>query len=253
MSVAPARPAHIVVPYRARFDECGPDATLRASCLLRWAQDAAWIHSERLGFGREWYFERGLAWVVRGLELHMLASIRMGTTADVETRVTGFRRVIARRRTEFRLEDGSLAAWAHTDWVMTDVRRQMPTRVPARFPSLFETPADGFQPTRVAAATVPRDAARQRLTVRPQDLDPMAHANNAVYVEWFEEALFNSGAERAVSVLPRTYRLEYLVPAAPAQSLIGAAWPAAEGEWRYRLGDDDDRDLFRAELSIRET
>ena len=100
---AAAPPRHdVTIPYRVRFDECGPDAIVRTSALLRYAQDVAWVHSERMGFGREWYAERGLAWVVRAAELAILVAIPLGTTLAVSTGVTGFRRVWARRRTEAR-------------------------------------------------------------------------------------------------------------------------------------------------------
>jgi acyl-CoA thioesterase FadM len=238
-----------VVPYRARFDECGTDATLRASTLLRWAQDVAWIHSERLGFGREWYADRGLAWVVRGLILTMAAPIPMGATVDVTTIVSGFRRVMARRRTEVRLGDGRLAAHADTDWVMTDTRRGLPVRVPANFPALFSTVADGFEPTRVALEAVPAGATRRAFSVRPHELDPMAHANNAVYVDWLEETMQAGGMGGIVTALPRTYRLEYLVPAPPGGSLLDSAWMTPGGTARYQLSDEAGRGLLRAELS----
>jgi acyl-CoA thioesterase FadM len=241
--------ATAVVPYRARFDECGTDATLRASALLRWAQDIAWIHSERLGFGREWYADRGLAWVVRGLVLTMAAPIPMGATVDVTTTVVGFRKVMARRRTEVRLADGSLAAHANTDWVMTDTRRGMPVRVPATFPALFSALSDGFDPTRVATEAIPAGAVRRVFSVRPHELDPMAHANNAVYVDWLEEALLTAEAGQALAALPRTYRLEYLLAAAPGAELEEMAWTSSVGTARYRLADDTGRDMLRAELS----
>ena len=57
-----ASPSHHESTYRVRFDEAGPDGLLRASGLLRYAQDVAWMHSEALGFDRAWYRERDLAW-----------------------------------------------------------------------------------------------------------------------------------------------------------------------------------------------
>ena len=51
--------------YRVRFDEAGPDGSLKSGGYLRFAQDLAWIHSESGGFGRDWYSERGLTWLVR--------------------------------------------------------------------------------------------------------------------------------------------------------------------------------------------
>ena len=247
-SLAGTAPATAVVPYRARFDECGPDATLRASALLRWAQDIAWIHSERLGFGRDWYAARRLAWVVRGMVLTMVAPIPMGATAEVTTTVAGFRRVMARRRTEVRLADGRLAAHADTDWVMTDTTRGLPMRVPAEFPAMFSVGADGFEPTRVALGPVPAVAVRRVFSVRPHELDPMAHANNAVYVDWLEEALLAAETGQALAALPRTYRLEYLMAAAPGAELEGTTWTSAVGTARYRLADDTGQDFLRAEV-----
>jgi acyl-CoA thioesterase FadM len=242
-------PATAVVKYRARFDECTPEATLRASTLLRWAQDVAWIHSERLGYGREWYAARGLAWVVRGLALRLVAPISMGETVDVATRVVGFRRVMARRRTEIRSADGSLAAQADTDWVMTDTTRGMPIRVPAEFPAMFSALADGFEPTRVGQEAVPASAVLRTFSVRPHELDPMAHANNAVYVDWLEETLLAGEMGGVLSALPRTYRLEFLVPAAPGGLLVGAGWSTTDGAACYQLVDEAGRGLLRAELA----
>jgi acyl-ACP thioesterase len=242
-------PATAVVPYRARFDECGADATLRASALLRWAQDIAWIHSERLGYGREWYASRGMAWVVRGLLLRVLAPIPMGSTADVTTTVVGFRRVMARRRTDVNAGDGRLLARVDTDWVMTDTTRGMPIRVPAEFPALFSA-RDGFEPTRVAAEAAPASAIRRTFSVRPHELDPMAHANNAVYVDWLEEALPSDEMAEVLSAVPRTYRLEYLMAAAPGATLVGSAWTTTAGTARYQLTDETGRGLFRAEVSL---
>jgi len=247
-SLVGTAPATAVVPYRARFDECGVDATLRASALLRWAQDVAWIHSERLGYGREWYAARGLAWVVRGLLLRLLAPIPMGTTADVSTRVVGFRRVIARRRTDVLAADGRLVAEVDTDWVMTDTTRGAPIRIPAEFPALFSAEANRFEPIRVAAEAAPAGASSRSFRVRPHELDPMAHANNAIYVDWFEETLQAGGMGGILSAMPRTYRLEYLMAAAPGRLLEGVAWPAGDGMARYQLADADGKGLLRAEV-----
>ena len=67
--------------YRVRFDEAGPNGLLRASGLLRYAQDIAWMHSEALGFDRAWYRERELAWLVRAAEVTVGSGIAMGAIA----------------------------------------------------------------------------------------------------------------------------------------------------------------------------
>jgi acyl-CoA thioesterase FadM len=260
VSPAPSAPAPgqgITVRYRPRFDECRPDGHVRTSALLRYAQDIAWIHSERLGFDRRWYAERDLAWVVRAMELELLSPLELGMTLDLSTAVIGLRKVWARRRSEGRIADGTLVLWGHTDWVMTDTRRGLPARVPDAFPATFEAPPGSFEPGRVRLPVSPSDAIRHEAPVRPQDLDPMGHVNNAVYVDLLEEALAAAGpaAAGALDGLPRHIRLEYLAPAVPGARLTGEVWPdAGEGpelppEWAWRLADDAGQELARARVT----
>ncbi len=250
----PAANRTATVAYRVRFDECAADGLVRTSALLRYAQDVAWIHSERLGFDRAWYAARRLTWLVRAARLVVLRAVPLGTTLDVSTTVDGFRKVWARRRTDGRLADGTLAFWAHTDWVIVDARGR-PTRVPAEFPAVYGTMPGPFEPGRVALPPTPPDAAVHRGRVRPQDLDPLGHVNNAAYLDYLEEALLDAGSSSAaaVAVVPRTVRVEYLVQAAPGAIVTGSTWPAepaAGGKmtWAWRLADDAGADLARGML-----
>jgi acyl-CoA thioesterase FadM len=238
----------LTVPYRARFDECGADGLVRSSALLRYAQDLAWIHSERLGFTREWYAERALAWVVRAAELAILAPLALGETITLRTEVVGFRRVWARRRTEGRLDDGTLAAWGHTDWVILDVNRGMPGRFPPEFVARFDVPPGQFEPGRVTLPAPTAGVHAHRVGVRPQDTDPMGHVNNAVYLDYLEEGLLAEGGEaaRLTVATPRRFRLEYVQPATPWAELTGMTWPLDERPGRaWRLDDADGRELAR--------
>ncbi len=247
------------VPYRVRFDECAPDGLARTSALLRYAQDVAWIHSERLGFDRDWYATRGLTWLVRAARVVVLRPVPLGTTLEVSTTVTGFRKVWARRRTDGRLADGALAFWAHTDWVIVDARG-VPTRVPAEFPTVYGALPGPFEPGRVALPPTPSGAAGHAAVVRPQDLDPLGHVNNAAYLDYLEEALLAAGpgAAEAVAALPRSIRLEYLAQAAPGATVHGATWAdppladprGAAGGWSWRLTDDAGADLARGRLEM---
>ena len=254
MSIAPELRNGATASYRIRFDECGADSVVRTSELLRYAQDVAWIHSEQLGFAREWYNERGLAWVVRAAELGIRVPVVLGATLSISTAITGFRKVWARRRTEARLDDGTLAFWGHTDWVMTD-RRGMPGRVPPEFPAALPVAPGPFEPGRVPLPPTPHDAYRHVTHVRPQDVDPMGHVNNAAYLDYLEEALIGTGSDAVVAIgrTPRRVRLEYLQPAAPLAVLTGAVWPFGDNDgdgWAWRLTDDaaDDREVARGRI-----
>jgi acyl-ACP thioesterase len=228
------------VAYRARFDECGPDGALRSAMLMRWAQDAAWLHSEALGFTREWYANRGLWWLVRCAELNINADIRMGETASVTTSVVGYRKVWARRRTDVTTADGAVAATALTDWVITD-ERGAPTRVPAEFGQVFGTSIRTFTPGRVLLPPTPSGATVRTVDVRASDIDPMAHLNNAAYVDEIDESLPAGASAR----LPRRYRLEYIAAAGPGDRLTSATWPQGDG-FAHRLSGADGGEVLRA-------
>jgi acyl-ACP thioesterase len=76
------------------------------------------------------------------------------------------------------------------------------------------------------------------LDVRPQELDPMVHVNNAVYADWLDEAVLAAGGETAVRAIPRLARLEYVRAIEPGTRPEVAVWPAAGG-WSFRVTDAD--------------
>jgi acyl-ACP thioesterase len=235
--------------YRVRFDEAGPDGNLRTSALLRYAQDVAWRHSEELGFDRAWYQERGLGWVVRGVELELAAPIPLGTTLRVSTAVVGHRRIWARRLGECRFADGGLAARVTTDWVLLDGRGRV-VRIPDDFGVAFTNPEVKSEILRITPGGG-EPVAHHELAVRPTDLDPIDHVNNAVYVDWLEEALeargwmTSAGPIAATGATPGTLRIEYLASAARGDRILIELFGRPEA-WQARIGRADGSELVRA-------
>jgi acyl-CoA thioesterase FadM len=238
-------PARVELPYRIRFDEATPDGLLRGSALLGYVQDVAWQHSQVLGFSRAWYHERGLAWLVRAIEASLHGPVHDNEVLLVSTSLTGYRRVMARRRSEVVGAGGLPLATVLIDWAMTD------GAVPKRIPDEFrQVPLEGpgpFTPIKLDLPPTPAGAATVRLVPRLRELDPMGHANNGVYLDWLDEAVVAGGGTDAVVSFPRRYRLEYLRPAGPGAALVSAAWWDEAG-WAYRLADEDGTELLRGRL-----
>lgn len=233
-----------VAGYRVRFDEAGPDGRMRSSALLRYAQDIAWRHSEAMGFDRTWYADRGLGWVVRGVELELEAGVPMGQTLRVSTAVVGHRRIWARRRGEFRLADDRVAARVTTDWVLLDSRGRI-VRIPDDFGVAFANPEIDGEILRVGAPKADaRVDASATLHVRPSDLDPLDHVNNAVYLDWLEEAIEAAGW-RPGGDAARTLRLEYLASAERGDEVTVELF-GAPASWTARIRRANGSDVLRA-------
>ena len=233
--------------YRVRFDEAGPDGRLRTSGMLRYTQDLAARHSEALGYDRAWYRTRGLTWLVRTAELDIRSAIPYGADVAGTTRVVGFRRVWSRRESTFRV-GAELAAVVRIDWVLLD-ERGSPTRIPPEFEVFFPgaESSSALQLGRVALEEAPAGAGRRTFDVRPQELDPLDHVNNAVYADWLDEAVLAAGGSRAVRSVPRLARLEYARAAEPGATLTSEAWPD-ETALSCRVIDSTGEDLLRARL-----
>lgn len=230
--------------YRVRFDEAGPNGRARTSTLLRYAQDVAWRHSEDLGFDRDWYQARGMGWVVRGVELELRAGIPMGQELQVSTAVVGHRRIWARRLAECRLADGRLSARVTTDWVLLDGRNRI-VRIPDDFGVVFVKPEATDEILRVPP---PEGAPALSLTldVRPRDLDPLDHVNNAVYVDWLDEALEAAGWRPVPLDTAETWRLEYLASAERGDEVV-VDLHGETGAWHARIRRTGGAELMRAE------
>lgn len=233
-------------PYRVRFDEAGPDGQLRASGFLRFAQDLAWLHSESAGFGRQWYSARGLTWLVRAIELDVLHNVEYGSSVEVSTEVIGFRRVWARRRSEFRpVGHGELVGVAITDWVLLNASGR-PVRPPQEILDVFGSDFGEFTPMRMEHPTIPESASPHEFRPRRSELDPMAHVNNAAYLDYMDEQFLGLERIRHGLPVPRRYRAEFLFSAEAGAKVIGRGWEDG-AVWNYELATDE-RELFRARL-----
>jgi acyl-CoA thioesterase FadM len=242
-----ALPYRIVRPYRVRFEESTANETVRTAVYLAWAADIAWQHSTILGFGRDWYTQRGLFWLVRAVRLDVLRRIETYSSVFVGTRVYGYRRIAARRYCDVRDAAGELLASLEIDWVMTNARG-IPTRVPPEMLTLVTPDAPTFEMLKVALPETPPGALERHFSVARRDLDPLDHVNNSVYVDYLEEAVAAAGAAELLAATPRRYEVDFVAPAARDDDLVGRAWPH-DGGWAYRLSRDDGTEIFRARVA----
>lgn len=232
-----------------RFDECGRDGRMRAAALLRHAQDVAWLHSERLEYGRAWYEARGVGWVVRGIDLLIDQPPHSNEVITATTSLAGFRHVMARRHTRLFTANGRVIADAAIDWVMTDAEGR-PSRFPAEFEAFVERVGATFLPIKIPA-TPPDGVVTHTVEIplRTSDIDPLGHVNHAAWLEIVEEALAAAAPEQ-LAATRRRIRLEYLAVTEGTRAVVQISQEQGGPDLRVDVRDEHGVALLRGLFTV---
>lgn len=182
------RPARHTEIFPIRSFECDLHGRLlpRTFCLL--LQEAASTHAAALGVAVDGLIERGVAWVLAQLRITVNRWPSSGDRLTIET----WPEAASGSRTERRFlvtdGNGDVIGEAITIWLVLDLERRRPVRLPDFVaPRLAEVVASS-SPTRLSPIVAFETPQHQReLTVGYSDLDPVRHANNAAFVEWMVE------------------------------------------------------------------
>ncbi len=162
--------------------------SLRALCEL--LQESGGRHAASLGVGAEHLGPMGLAWVL--IQWSVLIEAWPGGHAalTVETWPSGLTERTATRDFLVRDAGGGLLARATSHWVMLDLRRRRPVRMPDAVRRIPLAPRPRALDEGLLRLPAPGPAADvAEFAVRWSDLDANGHVNNLAYVDWIVESV----------------------------------------------------------------
>ncbi|MBI5034578.1 MAG: hypothetical protein HZB51_28985 [Chloroflexi bacterium] len=197
--------------YTARFTirhyELNLQGELPDSTLQRLCQETAMQASADAGFGSQYYLEHKSVWVIHQMTLEHSRPIHYGDELAITTWVSDFQRVRSHREYLARnAATNEIVARGRAYWAHLNRETLMPTRIPGDLITLFAS--NGI---RAVSRTQPRTFAALRFEfpdyrttrhVFRYEADEMQHVNNAMYIDWLEEALNNSIADSLTSLRP---------------------------------------------------
>jgi acyl-ACP thioesterase len=183
------RPTHRLA-VRVRSYETDPNGRLQAPILCRYLQEAATIHAAQLGVSVGALVADGVAWVLTRLRLTMDRWPGAEDEIVIRTWPEASNRLITERRFEIRDVADEVLGSALTLWLVMDLEKRRPIRLPSTVVEALSRHDLAGRPTRLpeieTAGSLDHEAS---FTVRRSDLDLAGHVNNTSYVEWALEAV----------------------------------------------------------------
>jgi medium-chain acyl-[acyl-carrier-protein] hydrolase len=173
-----------------RSYETDPQGRLEVPILCKLMQETAVAHAAILGVSVETLMDNRVAWVLSHLDLKVERWPGPDAEITIKTWPEAASRLIIERRFEVLDSAGELSASASTYWLVLDLKRRRPVRLPA-------VVLEAMTKHEIGSATVKPDRLEQPdlvdlervFTVRRSDLDMSDHVNNTSYVEWAMEAV----------------------------------------------------------------
>lgn len=209
------------------------------STIFRYFEETAMRGSSHFGFTLEWYREHGQFWVIRTLQLERSCAPQYMDELEIRTWISSMTRVRSDRNYEIRrATDRRVIARGIANWVYIDAAQLTPTRIPPEITGMFDAhePPALYPIGKVLLDSGTPAQFEQVMVRRAQfyEADSAHHVNNAVYVDWIEEAV-----RAALGAMGCTLALDGSTPLPwfyrHALEYVQAALPDDEIEIRARL------------------
>jgi len=254
--------------FRVRSYELDALRHVNNAVYQNYFEEAATRASAEAGFPYEWYFRQKRAWVIRQMLIRYMAPLRYGDEVELRTWVSDIRRIYSHREYDLRRADsGEPVARARAKWVYVNLETMRPERIPAEAEGAFQpTGEPGELNIRLRGAETFPESYRYRTERRVQryELDPAGHVNNAVYLHWFEQAMWDAfeGAgwplERIMAgnlgMVQVAHEVDYLRPALNGMTLRIVSQPIAlsrtRGAWLHEISDTSSGEVLTRDYSV---
>lgn len=179
-----------ILPHSVRASETDLRGRLSLRGLCELLQECAGRHAAALGAGAGALGPQGLAWVLIQWSVQIEAWPAWRSDLAVETWPSGLTERTATR--DFLLLDsrGAILARATSHWVMLDLLRRRPVRMPDAVREIPLAPRPRALMEELLRLPAPETAGGSaEFAVRWSDLDANGHVNNLAYVEWIVESV----------------------------------------------------------------
>lgn len=175
--------------YAVRSYEVQPDGFATMQTICNFLQEAASNHATALNLSVEQLAERSVTWVLGRLRVQMDGYPQWREKVHVDTWPSGEHGLSAHREFVIRDEGGDEIGRGTSAWLLIDLTRRRPMRMPDYVKALRLPDRPAPLPGGWRRLAAPHDGEETTFRVRYSDLDVNQHVNNVCYVDWAVEAV----------------------------------------------------------------
>lgn len=180
--------------YKVDYFHVDLNNRIKLSSLFNYMQDIAGIHANELKCGYDILSKLGITWIMLRAKIQMQSYPCWGDIITVKTSTNGVDKLCAVREFEFIDADGRSIGYAITYWILYDIAGHKVVRMNH---SGFELPehltvkyGDYEKLTRIKAQGELKSESTRR--AQYNDIDTNIHVNNARYIEWLTDAVYEN-------------------------------------------------------------
>jgi acyl-CoA thioester hydrolase len=254
--------------FRVRHDELDSFGHLNNAVCVKYMQEAAIQASTDAGYSLAWYEQRGVAWVIRRLEIRYHLQVRYGEELLITTWISECARSTCSREYDItRAMDGARVARARALWVYIDSKSGRPVRLPEEIKIAF-SPAGEKEDLGIRGynSRIVGDSYRycHRRAVQSYELDPLGRVHHTVFFNWIEQAYYNAirlaghplEELRAGDwmVFQGGHEIEYFAPARDNDEIEIVSWICevgkVRGAWIHEIYEAHEKTLLARDYSL---
>ena len=180
--------------YKVDYFHVDLNNRIKLSSLFNYMQDIAGIHANELKCGYDILSKLGITWIMLRAKIQMQSYPCWGDIITVKTSTNGVDKLCAVREFEFIDADGRSIGYAITYWILYDIAGHKVVRMNH---SGFVLPehltvkyGDCEKLTRIKAQGELKSESTRR--AQYNDIDTNIHVNNARYIEWLTDAVYEN-------------------------------------------------------------
>ncbi len=206
----------LITTHRVASYECSADHLMKPEWFMLYCQEIAEMHAMKHGFGSDWAYGQGVAWVEVMGDFEFFRRPTWKEEIHLRTNTGRASALQARRFVEMSSATGEVLARADLVWVLIDLERRRP--VPFKrvqfADEMQNCPCITSAMPEVPAPAAGDEGTRTSFIAEQRDVDFNGHINNSAYLTWTLGALGDAHPGSELKRIHITFRKECFAGAA---------------------------------------